>query len=1570
MSEHSLRTQSKKGAVREALISKAAASLAEVKEEESKLVAKIGSLACQASDSYASLVANKFSGGFNQMYGDCVSKIQNNLSYLQEISHMLDECSALSDELGEVHSETCSHQQQSNEPSSSHDAIDKEEQVGPMLQAPDSKTLPKPLPNPVVHDRAPEGTALGGNVKTEKKSTTPDPENNLAKEQDSRQTAASATPQPSFHEKLLSLYKKSSLTLEEETEALCGFHQGPNTLWLQTSPATIDNIAEIICMGLSNDSFKPYTRLPMVGDIVLAKFHQDEFYYRAVVESLSTEDAEEVAEVFFIDFGNTEEAPLNNLLHINEELLAIPPQAHLCSLAAVSPPSPAHQYSDAAISWFEGLIVHPLKAKFFLCAPDIPVLLATVRSKNKDLSSFMLRLRHAIRVSNEDFKQKYLKMPKGMREFYSSVQPELIKKNRKVFRGAPFKSPPKDSLSKAQYNFNMKQPTLKEPPPPAEVVAADRIYLRAKRKVKSGCNTDIAKKVMAEMSVGSSEVLASRSAMVSPEMPSSTEKAASVMAPASHLNQDPITVTTKETSQSMIQQTADGSLTPVDIPGHGKSKRTINAETMKQLRAASQRLSDKMEKEEVSSKKIHPKSVASADKGDVQPVSQAKCKDMESLQAKALSSYEMVRELADWATGAESLLTAMNNGSGDNEHGSAMLSKNSIASAEKIERDLVIKSSSPVKLRSQTTKSSSLESSSGDGLKPVEESAVSEKVRGQLMVDLRSYPPTPMDATSTVPKTKTPPADCSTTNNSFSHVGKDHLSFGCTVTKNESQNFPIKEGLSSNCPIKEDVPSKYPITVNISFEELCPASMPSSQRPVTEGKSCVSNSLSGDSAENIGMANSADALAAKIQTTCSAPLAVSVNSLEAKEDPSHSDSLHDVSAVVSDVETVLPSPAVILQPADTVTSLANQNISDDQQENRDDSNADDSPGICSPIMSGQGSPQCLLFPPNCSGTTLVPEQVLEITQTNEPKPVIMSYINTPTDFYVNLCNTEAADHFNKLDELDDYYKRVYNTMLRSIVADYKAQVGDYCVAQSDQFNAYYRAEVLDFKDAKDILINDLVVQKKHKSVKVFFIDYGSSEWVSDDAIFPLMPQFGNMPPLAWHCSLIDVYPLEGCKAEYSGGWDKEAVAAFKSLIQEGGACKIYIANPRTKMHNETLQVLLQTTDKELYVNEELVNQGVVRSLYLQGESSVIENSALLDERTQDDLSQPDNPAQAEAEHEMVSHSRVDEIDEWNPMSDDFFSHSNMFSLNPDDAEVILTGYKSIEPSRAPCRQYVKKGYCTRGERCPYEHTVEREGAVTEDTKEVFSSDITVTLPKENVFYVVERTATVSPSHFYVKFPYGTRSIREIVDAEASEAGSSQGKTSNPEVECEQEDFSEFQRRLNDHYLKAPFIRNDSVAYALGEIIVAKFTEDETFYRARIVDSDFDNRMVEVFFVDFGNTEWTSHSNIRDISPAFLHLPFQAVECFMNIEPVDSDKGWTVEETSYFNQLVDGKFLVCVASECNAGANNITVELIETSTTKDIYISEAMVKANIAKARKPQSNKPMQQKTKISPYLPG
>lgn len=52
-------------------------------------------------------------------------------------------------------------------------------------------------------------------------------------------------------------------------------------------------------------------------------------------------------------------------------------------------------------------------------------------------------------------------------------------------------------------------------------------------------------------------------------------------------------------------------------------------------------------------------------------------------------------------------------------------------------------------------------------------------------------------------------------------------------------------------------------------------------------------------------------------------------------------------------------------------------------------------------------------------------------------------------------------------------------------------------------------------------------------------------------------------------------------------------------------------------------------------------------------------------------------------------------------------------------------------------------------------------------------------------------------------------------------------------------------------------------------------------------------VLQVFYVDFGNTEWLPEDELADIKPEYLHLPFQAIECFVNIECNHGDQ-WSKE----------------------------------------------------------------------------
>lgn len=93
-----------------------------------------------------------------------------------------------------------------------------------------------------------------------------------------------------------------------------------------------------------------------VGDLVAARFHQDDSWYRArvhaVVES-DYSDSETLYRVHYVDFGETGTFKLSELCSLREEYNYLPLQAMECSLAGVRPRD--GEWTEAACDRFDDL---------------------------------------------------------------------------------------------------------------------------------------------------------------------------------------------------------------------------------------------------------------------------------------------------------------------------------------------------------------------------------------------------------------------------------------------------------------------------------------------------------------------------------------------------------------------------------------------------------------------------------------------------------------------------------------------------------------------------------------------------------------------------------------------------------------------------------------------------------------------------------------------------------------------------------------------------------------------------------------------------------------------------------------------------------------------------------------------------------------------------------------------------------------------------------------------------------------------------------------------------------------
>ncbi|GFQ83761.1 ATP-dependent RNA helicase TDRD12, partial [Trichonephila clavata] len=87
----------------------------------------------------------------------------------------------------------------------------------------------------------------------------------------------------------------------------------------------------------------------------------------------------------------------------------------------------------------------------------------------------------------------------------------------------------------------------------------------------------------------------------------------------------------------------------------------------------------------------------------------------------------------------------------------------------------------------------------------------------------------------------------------------------------------------------------------------------------------------------------------------------------------------------------------------------------------------------------------------------------------------------------------------------------------------------------------------------------------------------------------------------------------------------------------------------------------------------------------------------------------------------------------------------------------------------------------------------------------------------------------------------------------------------------------------------------------GMHCIAPFDEDNKYYRAVVTNVSPDNDDVQLFFVDFGDSCYSPKDSIYDLSPEFMLLPFQAIEC--ELDGISAPHGgWSDKCIEYFTDL--------------------------------------------------------------------
>jgi hypothetical protein len=507
--------------------------------------------------------------------------------------------------------------------------------------------------------------------------------------------------------------------------------------------------------------------------------------------------------------------------------------------------------------------------------------------------------------------------------------------------------------------------------------------------------------------------------------------------------------------------------------------------------------------------------------------------------------------------------------------------------------------------------------------------------------------------------------------------------------------------------------------------------------------------------------------------------------------------------------------------------------------------------------------------------------------------VMLAHIEDPGEFYIHMVCEENVEIGNLQNQMTQYYS-IFNVIFES-KEDAKKHIGLFCAAIYDADGHWYRAQVIDWNQDSD-----------DDPVTIKYVDYGNQSSVHYYMLQPLRIEFTKLPICARQCHLAMIHPHTSTEDKILKSWSHDAAYAFKFLVNVQSVYRVFVMES-TDNSLCSLPVLLQDchNDGSSVINKILVNLGyavsfcpIDCSLYdaLREERKVLsatqgENiqNTKTDKGSHEDSSCKEQISVLDMPHQMES----DVIHESDPMSEDYFSVTNTLYHNDEDACYAVTGYKPQDENRI-CKFYALKGRCFKGEGCLKEHSYPHPDGWTTDKEPVFINAFSeLVYPDVQDKILVQITHITKVNAFYAV----------LYDQCQRSSGRVQIRRTGTEEDDEKE---ETLITLNDYLneernVKA--LRRCAVKPGLGQIVVARFREDGRFYRARIID--YSEESVLVFFVDFGNKEWVSETDIYDIEPKYLHLPFQAIECVLaNVDNISED----TEATEFFGNLVCNKTL--------------------------------------------------------------
>nr|KAG5696920.1 hypothetical protein BaRGS_015884 [Batillaria attramentaria] len=483
-----------------------------------------------------------------------------------------------------------------------------------------------------------------------------------------------------------------------------------------------------------------------------------------------------------------------------------------------------------------------------------------------------------------------------------------------------------------------------------------------------------------------------------------------------------------------------------------------------------------------------------------------------------------------------------------------------------------------------------------------------------------------------------------------------------------------------------------------------------------------------------------------------------------------------------------------------------------------------------------------------------------------------------------------------------------------------------------------------------------------REVTVYFLDYGNTETVSAGNIRELKEEFRALPAQAVKCSLSGV-------ASPSGNWTDDAAAAFEDMVLE----KEYVANVISKEPNGSHVVSLVECGENTDVATSLINnhpdviKGSAKAASVSPRPSaggaslpsfsplpvrvpsrcqvfvswvttpgdfyvqLADNHSILDSLTDDLQSFYNGPKAspvASVQLGMMVVAKFSEDKAWyrgvvrgisgNTADVQFVDFGNSEKVQFDSLKQIDRQFCNI-PAQAGCCSLsgvrpLTQGQTWSGDAKDFLETLTGDGAMCHflvkkgDVLEVELEVGGKSIAKEMVAHAVVRGASEPPSDGGSRFQqYRFEKLQTGQRAEVYVAFAESVVSFYVQLADRMQELDELMAELETHYNSG--VGKPLLNPQVGMPCAARYNEDGLWYRARV--KAFTAKDVDVFFVDYGNTQVANKDAVYQMEPAFMSLAAQAIQCSLDVR---EGRGADAQLT-HFNQFTgDAKLELVVKGQ--------------------------------------------------------